>query len=131
MSDIISETTHDRLQAQCFQWAHNTYPEVRGIFFSVPNEQELLAGKSRQQKIMILTRMKSIGHQPGVYDLLLYWKGVLYGFDIKVGKDRESDVQGRFREKVVKNGGKCYLIPDFGTFMEIFEAIMAINYKPF
>lgn len=120
-----SEVTHDRLQSQCFLWAWNTYPQIRPLLFMVPNEQGLLSYFPTAFKMQYISQLRSLGLVKGVWDLLFYWKGILYAFDVKVGKDRLSNEQKAFRDAVVKNGGKCEEIGDFQQFQLIFKQILS------
>ena len=116
---------HNRLQQQCWVHLWNTYPESRYSCWHTKNED--IPDKSETKKEYIIRRSqdKAIGLLPGVYDLVLYWKGVLHIFDIKVGKDKFSEQQLRFRDAIIKQGGKDYeikLLEDFITFTKnIFE----------
>lgn len=116
--------THDRLQAECFKWMWNTYPQTRKCCFAVPNEQALLGFVPAPMKPRILGAMKSIGLVPGVYDLLFYWRGVLYGFDAKVGRDRLSDEQTKFAQAIEAQGGKCFTFGSVDEFKGMIAAIM-------
>lgn len=124
---MSQETTHDRRQSECFLWAYNSFPHVRKLLFAVPNEQKLLADKSPKQKAFILSILKSIGLTPGVFDLLFWWRGKLYGFDIKLPGDRPSDAQVSFAKLVVENGGKCYYVETLCEFQDIFKQILQDN----
>ena len=53
-----------RLQAECFSWFWNTYPEYRGLMFHVPSEG------NRSSKIDGGKR-KAMGIVAGVSDLIL------------------------------------------------------------
>jgi hypothetical protein len=121
----MSEQTHDRLQAECFQWLWNTYPETRYCCFAVINEMKLLSFVPKHMRARIIGVLKAIGLLPGVWDMLFYWKGVLYGFDIKVKKDVLSDRQKKFREAIEKQGGICHTIGDLEDFQrEISDIIL-------
>lgn len=113
----MSEQTHDRLQAECFQWLWNTYPETRYCCFAVINEMKH-AGNNRAFNV---AKLKAVGMLPGVWDMLFYWKGVLYAFDIKVGKDKLSEKQVKFKEAIEKQGGICYEIRTFEQFKALFS----------
>lgn len=55
-----------RIQAECFQWFHNTFPQYRGCLFHVPNENDRADSNPIQGAIR-----KSLGVWPGVSDLIL------------------------------------------------------------
>ena len=77
--------TEDQFQAGLFQWAYNTYPQIRKLLFHVPN-----GGKRNRREA---NKMKAMGVTAGIPDLVLYWKGQLYGFELKVGNNSTSDNQ--------------------------------------
>lgn len=124
---VTAQPTHDRVQSECFLWAWNNHPEIRPLLFAVPNEMILLGLLPKAIKIRFISFMKSIGLVKGVWDLLFYWKGVLYGFDIKLPGDSLSKEQSLFAQKVIENGGKCYEIADLSQFQRIFKQIMSNN----
>lgn len=120
------QLAHDQLQAKCFQWAHNTYPSVRGLIWAVMNEQKKAIGETKYSHMRRIQAAKAIGLRPGVYDLNVYWHGRLYGFDMKVGKDKLSEEQKDWAEKVELHGGKCFEIRGFEQFQTIFMQIMEL-----
>lgn len=54
-----------RIQAECFQWFHNTFPQYRGLLFHCPNENDRADSNPIQGAIR-----KSLGVWPGVADLI-------------------------------------------------------------
>ena len=54
-----------RIQAECFQWFHNTFPQYRGLLFHCPNENDRADSSPIQGAIR-----KSLGVWPGVADLI-------------------------------------------------------------
>jgi len=55
-----------KIQAECFQWFHNSFPLYRGLLFHVPNENDRADSNPIQGAIR-----KSLGVWPGVADLIL------------------------------------------------------------
>ena len=55
-----------KIQAECYQWFHNTFPQYRGLLFHVPNENDRADSNPIQGAIR-----KSLGVWPGVADLIL------------------------------------------------------------
>jgi len=72
--------TEDQFQSQCWQWAWNTYPLVRRVFWAVPN------GGDRD--IKTATTLQATGVLSGVHDLHLLWDGQFYTFELKVGDNK-------------------------------------------
>jgi hypothetical protein len=60
---------------------------------------------------------------PGVWDLVFYWKTCLYIFDVKVGKDKLSENQIRFRDNVISQGGQAHEINELDQFINITKHI--------
>lgn len=59
------KSNEGRIQAECFQWFHNTFPQYRGLLFHVPNEND----RSDSNPIQGAIR-KSLGVWPGVSDFI-------------------------------------------------------------
>lgn len=69
-----------KIQAACFQWFHNTFPQYRGLLFHVPNENDRADSNPIQGAIR-----KSLGVWPGVADLLfLLARGGYHGLCIEM-----------------------------------------------
>jgi hypothetical protein len=113
--------THDQLQKSCFDFLWNYYPETRRCCWHTPNEQRPFPGESKKAHMIRLTQAKSIGVLKGVVDLVLYFKGVLYLFDIKVGNDRLSEDQLKFIAAIEAQGGKFFEVNDFESFKKFCE----------
>lgn len=105
-----------QLQAACFQWAFNTYPQTRKLLAHVPN------GSSRN-KIEAM-QLKASGVVAGVHDLFFYWERQLYWFELKVGCNKQSPEQVAFGEAMKKQGAVCYEVRDEETFKQLFESII-------
>ena len=108
--------TEDKLQAQCFQWFHNTFPDHRGKLWHVPN------GGSRD--IREAQKFKAMGMVKGVHDLHLYHNHQLYTFELKVGSNKLSPEQIRWKATMTNEGAMCYEIRDFETFKQAVESIL-------
>lgn len=146
--------THDQLQAKAFQWAHNTFPIIRGSLFAVQNETKPYPGESKQSHLARISHNKSIGVQAGALDLMLfcgpcdtryttgyeedgvylsyehgsYVPPATYGFDAKVGKDKLGDKQLAFIEKLRRCGGDGWEFRTEQEFQCIFVKIMQKHY---
>ncbi|MDP3561711.1 MAG: hypothetical protein Q8R83_06010 [Legionellaceae bacterium] len=142
--------SHDRIQQECFKWLWNQYPNIRRTFFHCPNEyapggeymereirgylkrvQKLVPGwlqtifsSAKKDHIIKLSQRKAIGLLPGVTDLVFYYQGVLYMFDIKIGKDSLSDAQLDFIAAMEDQGGKFYEIESLIQFQSIIQEII-------
>lgn len=114
---------HSRLQSKCFLWMWNEHPELRYLCFSVNNNLTTETVDARRQMAML----KSLGVVKGVLDLLFYYKGRLYAFDIKVGKDRLKPEQIEFIQAIKEQGGYGCEIRSFEEFKEKIESILCQN----
>lgn len=146
--------THDQLQAKCFQWAHNTFPVIRGQLFAVQNETRPYPGESKQSHLARISHNKSIGVQKGAMDLFLFCAALdttyttgyeedgqyveyhsgtyvppaCYAFDAKIGKDHLSDAQLAFIQHLRACGGDGWEFRDEQSFRTIFISIMQKHY---
>lgn len=105
-----------QLQSACFQWVWNHYPATRFCLFHVPN------GASRNK--IEATQLKASGVVKGVHDLLFYWKGQLYCFELKVGNNQQSPEQIAWGAAMMAQGAICKEVRDILTFKEIFLSII-------
>jgi hypothetical protein len=115
---------HDQLQAAAFQWAHNTYPQIRGCLFACLNEIKKLPSESRTAHMIRVQQAKAIGLRPGVLDLLLLTPVAVYGFDAKVGSDRLSERQLDFCKILDATGGGGFEFRNLEQFQCIFSGII-------
>ena len=114
--------THNQLQSKCFLWAWNEYPRLRGLLFSVTNNLTTsMKGKAGAAR---MSQMKALGVCKGVTDFIFYYKGKMYAWDIKVGKDKLRPEQVEFISKVKEQGGDGGEIRSFEEFKEKFEKIV-------
>lgn len=105
-----------QLQAKCFQWAWNTYPQTRRLLAHVPNG----GGRDAREGM----QLKASGVIPGVHDLFFFWKGQLYWFELKIGRNTQSDAQLDFGAAMMAQGAICYEVRDLETFKTLFTQII-------
>ena len=110
--------TEDQLQATIFEWAWNNYPQTRYCLWAVPNGG--LRDKHTAHKL------KATGTLSGVHDLHFFWQGKFYTFELKVGKNKLTYNQEKFRDVIEHQGGKCYEIRTFVEFVSIFQNILSL-----
>ena len=101
--------TEDQLQAQCYQWAFNTYPTIRGLLFSIPN-----GGHRNQIEAM---KMKATGLTPGIPDMVLISPIIAFEFKTAIGK--LSPAQEKIHSRWETAGVRVEIIRDFETFKKI------------
>lgn len=123
--------SEDQLQAFCWQWAWNQYPEARRLLWAVPN------GGDRDE--ITAAKLKATGVLSGVHDVHFFWKGKFTTFEFKYGNNdltRDGLVKGRggrmrrvygqleWGQKIQEHGGTWYKIKTFIEFKQIFESII-------
>lgn len=118
--DVIGQT-EDALQQKCVFWFWNTFPEKRGLLFSVPN------GGTRNKREA--AKMKQTGLTPGVADLLLMINGVTYCLELKIQGGRQSKTQKDWQMVVEKEGFFYDVIWSLEEFKYIVNRIMIENGK--
>jgi hypothetical protein len=80
--------TEEKLQAECYRWAVNTYPCLRfGCLFHVPN------GGSRNIREAVM--FKATGVVAGIPDLILIHQGKTFGIELKTLKGKVSEQTGK------------------------------------
>lgn len=110
--------THNQLQAYCWKHLWNTYPEARYCCWHTKNEDIPYKGETKDSYVKRRSQDKAIGLLPGVWDLVLYQKGILYIFDVKIGKDKLSEKQQRFEKAILEQGGVSLEIRNLDDFVE-------------
>lgn len=113
MTPIISE---DLLQSRIWQKAWNEFPQSRRCMWAVPNGYKLSAPQAM--------KARATGLLSGVWDLHLFWKGQLYLFELKVGRNNLTDNQKEWGETMIQQGATCYVVRTVDEFFDIFTRII-------
>lgn len=117
-----TKMNHNQLQSKCFLWVWNEHPELRGLLFAVNNNlTSSLKGNAGAAR---MAGLKSIGVCKGTTDFIFYFKGKMYAWDIKVGKDKLRPEQIEFIAKVKEQGGDGGEIRSFEEFKNKIEEII-------
>lgn len=106
--------TENNLQYECYLWAYNNFPQIRGLFFSVPN-----GGQRNQREAATL---KATGLTPGIPDMILMKP--LTGFEFKTLTGVISPAQQKIHDTWRKAGVEVYIIRDFGSFEKIIVSLL-------
>lgn len=114
--------THNQLQAKCFTWFWNTYPEYRGLLFSVNNN--LTTQMDGRSGAIRMAKLKTLGVIKGTTDFIFYFGGRMYAWDIKIGRDKLRPEQVSFISKVKQQGGDGGEIRSVEEFMEKIKNIL-------
>lgn len=118
----LAKMSEAKLQAQCFQWAYNTYPKIRGLLFSVPN-----GGTRNMREAQAL---KAQGLTPGIPDMLLVYKlpfqnvTTLYAFEFKTTTGKISEAQEKIHTIWHAEKVALYIIRDFEFFQTVLKFLL-------
>ena len=113
-----------QLQAECFQWAWNYYPETRLCLWHVTNEMKPYPTEQHAAFKTRIAKAKAAGLVPGVFDLHFFWDKEFHVFELKVEYNKLSDSQIKFQAKMILHGAFTYEIRELETFQRIFLTII-------
>lgn len=114
-----------RLQAQCFQWCWNTFPQTRRLLFHVENE------RSDGNKIDGARRV-AMGLVAGVSDLiLLIPRGEYHGLciEMKTLTGSQKEKQKTWQMLVESQGYKYCLCRSLAQFQQIINEYLSLPTK--
>lgn len=112
-----------QLQAQCYQWAFGTYPQIRGLLWHVANEMKPHPKETIEEFRIRINKAKAAGLVKGVSDLHMFYKG-FHVFELKVDYNKLSTEQVEFGRKITEQGGHFYEIRNIQTFQNIIRTIV-------
>jgi hypothetical protein len=102
------------LQKACIRWHSLQYPKDYYLLYM--NHQN---GKSAAEQ----GRLKAMGLVPGVADLTMLSRGRVDFFELKVGKNKQTDKQKKFQQAVEDYGYHYHLVYRLDKFIEIVNKI--------
>lgn len=108
-----------KIQADCYQYFWNNYPQYRGLYFAVPNENN-----RRDSNAITGAIRRSMGVYHGVSDtLFLVPRGVYHGLcvEYKDEKGQQSEHQKAWQKLVEAQGYKYTLCRSLAQFKEIIK----------
>lgn len=106
-----------KIQAECFAWFWNDYPQYRRLLFHIPNENDRSDSNIIQGAIR-----KSLGVVAGVSDLiLLVPKGLYHGLciEMKDEKGTQKPAQKEWQTIVEAQGYKYCLCRSLAQFKNV------------
>lgn len=118
-SESRPKISEQALQASCYQWAYNTYPQLRGLLFSVPN-----GGTRNMREAQVL---KATGLTPGIPDMILLYPNStdggngIHAFEFKSATGRLSEAQVKIHARWQAEGINVYVITDEEEFKRIIK----------
>lgn len=105
----------EQLQAKCYQWFWNTYPEHRQMLFHVQQSAKNWIQGSR---------FKAIGVTSGVSDLVLILKNRIVFIELKVESGKQSPAQVTFQDKVETRGHQYSIVRTFEEFQFLIKKLL-------
>jgi hypothetical protein len=121
----MSREYEHALQSGCVLWFNLQYPQYAGLLFAVPN------GGFRSKRTAV--KIKEEGGVSGVADLILlipteYYSGLC--IEMKVGKNKQSENQKQWGNKVTTMGYAYIVIRTFDSFKELVETYIRYGVLP-
>lgn len=107
--------TEDQIQAKFYKEAYNTYPQIRGLLFSVPN------GGTRN--IIEALKLQATGLTPGIPDMLLVAPQIA-AFEFKTEKGTLSPAQIKIHAIWAKNGIAVHVCRSCDEAMAVLREIL-------
>lgn len=109
------EKSEDRLQEDIVQYMWNNYPETRGLFcYNQNNSKNRIDGYRNKLKGIIQGRS----------DLVLYYSGRAYFFELKTTTGRQSAEQKDWETLVTSHGFMYYIVRSLDEFKMIIERVL-------
>jgi len=113
-----AKISEDKLQADCFQWFHNTYTHLRGLLYHVPN------GEKRDK--ITANLLKAKGVVAGIPDLVFHYRARTYFFELKRpdGKGVLSKAQKDIHRQLDNQRFIVYVVDDYDTFRHLIQCVV-------
>lgn len=108
--------TEGRIQAECFQWFNNTFPQLRGLMYHVPNGGKMSGSAGN--------RLKAMGVVAGVPDLEFhFWKRTFF-LECKTPTGTVSKDQVKVHTILHEHGFRVFVFRSLKEFQIIVWAII-------
>lgn len=114
-----------RLQALCFQWHWNTFPQKRGRLRRIKNELDNHAGG--KHRMIQLAENKATGIVAGTPDFMLLHEGVHF-IEMKTDTGKLSDAQKEFVGMCAEEGVLVHVAHNFEQFCAIIYNIYGTQF---
>lgn len=113
-----------KIQADAYQWWHNTYPQYRGLLFACTNQNERSNELSKKAQLISGAMRKNMGVWHGVSDIICLiprggWHGLLLEAKTTIGK--QSIYQQEWERKVTEQGYLYKIFRSKEEFQQIIE----------
>lgn len=107
--------------------AIKTFCEIYGIFCQrTGSEGRYRPGKQVTDVLGRVKQMKGTwlpGTSVGQGDLTVVFKGVYIAVEVKIGKDRQSEVQKKFEDTLTRSGGNYIIVKSWDDFYMKFRGV--------
>lgn len=117
-----------KLQSQCYQWFHNTYPSERKMLFRIKNELDNHPYKTKADIFKQLSENKATGVVDGVADFCFLLFGKTAFIELKVKGNKQSEAQKSFEVMVLMRQHEYYVIEDT---LEAFQLLIKTLFKKY
>jgi hypothetical protein len=109
--------SEEQLQAECFQWFDNTFPELRRTLFAVPNgglrPTKFISGRYVAAEG---NKLKATGVVAGTSDLIWVLPQRIIFIEMKLPGKGQSVEQEKFQDAVEERGHLYVVIDSFKDF---------------
>lgn len=105
----------DRLQAECYIWFHNTFPELRGtLCYNLNNSANKIQGNKN----------KAMGLQKGRSDFTFYHKSKAHMIEMKTPTGKQFEDQRTWQRQIIKQGFDYHIIKSKEEFQKLIKFIV-------
>lgn len=113
-----------KIQCECVAYFHNTYPEYRGLYFAVQNENSRADSNASTGAIR-----RSLGVTKGVSDTLMLiprgkWNGLCIEYKSDIG--RQSPAQVEWQSKVEAQGYRYEVVRSLEEFKKLIKEYLEL-----
>ena len=101
------------LQLACVRWFRFQYPKL--LLWHTNG-----TAQNRKHGAVLV----GMGCMAGVPDLFFFYRGELYGIELKTEKGTQSKAQKAFQKRMESEGGRYYLVRSFDNFVSLVQSII-------
>ena len=105
-----------RIQADAYQWFHNTFPHLRGLLYHVPN------GELRDD--ITAAKLKAMGVVPGIPDIVFHYRQRTFFFEFKKPGEDASNAQKKIHKQLDLQRFVVWLVDNLEQFKYLIESII-------
>lgn len=99
--------TESKLQVDCYTWAHNNHPELRGLIcYNLNNSRNKIDGNLN----------RSMGLQKGRSDMVLYGHRTARFLEFKLPGEKQTTEQKQWQAKIEAQGFEYHIVETIEQF---------------